>query len=231
MQGIRWVWFDVGATLVSEDDCVAERCRALAEELATHGIQTTADAVLRLQIERATAFESRPLFGALEALGLSPDQLDSVVRNGRWPRELEKPFPGALEAVEQLAARFSLGVVANQAAGSRDRLVRYGFMPFFSDALLSDEVGIEKPDARLFQMILERSGVSPEQIAVVGDRLDNDVAPARALGMRTIRVLQGVFRYQQPRSPDECPDVTVARVADVAGVLLRAGVEVRLPEP
>ncbi len=222
MQNVRWVWLDIGATLASEEACVAERCRALAEDLRAHGVYTTRDELVRLQEEAATAFHPRPLLGALDALHVPPTVRDQVAMSGRWPRELECPYPGALDAVRCLAERFSLGVVANQAAGSRDRLARYGFLPYLADALLSDELDIQKPDSRIFDLLLKRSAAPPERIVVVGDRLDNDVAPARSRGMKTVRVLQGVYRRQQSRSSDEQPDLTVPTIADVPAALFTA---------
>ncbi len=47
---------------------------------------------------------------------------------------------------------------------------------------------------------------------MIGDRLDNDIRPARLLGWKTIRVAQGFARFQSPRDPWEEPDRTVATV-------------------
>jgi FMN phosphatase YigB (HAD superfamily) len=58
---------------------------------------------------------------------------------------------------------------------------------------------------------------------MVGDRIDNDIAPARVLGMRTVLFRTGRHIAQQPRCADEAPD---AEVVDVAG--LRRALEVLL---
>ncbi|MBN9087607.1 MAG: HAD hydrolase-like protein [Reyranella sp.] len=58
-------------------------------------------------------------------------------------------------------------------------------------------------------------GVPPADCIVVADRLDRDIAPAKALGMATIRFRTGRYRKQKPRSPAETPD---AEVTDVAGL-------------
>jgi ribonucleotide monophosphatase NagD (HAD superfamily) len=56
---------------------------------------------------------------------------------------------------------------------------------------------------------------------MVGDRLDNDIAPAKRLGMQTIRVLQGFARHQRPRSAAEEPDHTIRAIADLSNEALR----------
>jgi len=49
----------------------------------------------------------------------------------------------------------------------------------------------------------------------VGDRIDNDIAPAKALGMVAIQLRGGRHRRQQPRSPAETPDAVVTDVREL----------------
>ena len=56
---------------------------------------------------------------------------------------------------------------------------------------------------------------------MIKDRLDNDVRPARLLGWKTIRVLQGFARFQSPRDGWDEPDLTVARVSRVTSALIK----------
>ena len=84
----------------------------------------------------------------------------------------------------------------------------------------SGDVGISKPDPAIFHMALEQAGCTPPEDAVmIGDRLDNDVRPAKALGFGTVRILQGPGRFQQPRDDAEIPDATVADLDELAEAL------------
>ncbi|HET7737663.1 MAG TPA: HAD hydrolase-like protein, partial [Tepidiformaceae bacterium] len=56
---------------------------------------------------------------------------------------------------------------------------------------------------------------------MVGDRIDNDVAPARALGMRAIRFRTGRHARQEPRSWEEAPDEDVASVGELRDAIWR----------
>jgi FMN phosphatase YigB (HAD superfamily) len=60
---------------------------------------------------------------------------------------------------------------------------------------------------------------------LVGDRLDNDIAPAKRLGMRTIRILQSYYATTEPRSPDEEPDATVASLSEIPLLLAGSGAD------
>ena len=64
-------------------------------------------------------------------------------------------------------------------------------------------------------------GVPPAKCIAVGDRLDKDIAPAKALGMATIRFRTGRHRRQKPRSPAETPDEEVTDVAELEAAILR----------
>jgi FMN phosphatase YigB (HAD superfamily) len=56
---------------------------------------------------------------------------------------------------------------------------------------------------------------------MVGDRIDNDITPARLLGMRTVLFRTGRHIEQQARSVDEVPDVEVRDVAGLEEALMR----------
>ncbi len=64
------------------------------------------------------------------------------------------------------------------------------------------------------------AGVPAAECIMVGDRLDLDIAPAKALGMATIRFRTGRYRKQKPRSPAETPDIEVTDVAELEAAIL-----------
>ena len=57
--------------------------------------------------------------------------------------------------------------------------------------------------------------VPPAECIFVGDRLDRDIAPARARGMATIQFRTGRWRQQRPRDASETPDAVVTDVAEL----------------
>ena len=78
-----------------------------------------------------------------------------------------------------------IGVIANQSPGSEERLTRWGLIPFISVCVASAEVGLEKPDPAIFDLALRHAGCAASEPVMIGDRLDNDIRPAR------LRVTEG----------------------------------------
>lgn len=104
--------------------------------------------------------------------------------------------PSALEAdvrpcLEELEGRYRLGIIANQPSAVRSALQRDALTAYFEVWGVSDDLGLQKPDPALFTQALQAAGVSGARAAMVGDRLDYDVRPAREAGMRTVWVLRG----------------------------------------
>jgi len=77
-------------------------------------------------------------------------------------------------------------VIANQPGLVRAELDQFGLTKYFSELVISDEVGLHKPDERIFKYALDKTGAKPWRCVMVGDRVDNDVRPAKLLGMRTV---------------------------------------------
>jgi putative hydrolase of the HAD superfamily len=128
---------------------------------------------------------------------------------------------GIPELLAELKARgLKLGLAANQPASTLERLDAAGIGPLFDDRSLSGTVGLLKPDVRLFLHACQALGVEPARCAMVGDRVDNDVVPARQLGMRAVLLRTGRHAAQRPRYPRELPDAEVYDVAGLRAALL-----------
>ncbi len=76
-------------------------------------------------------------------------------------------------------------------------------MDLGADAILISAVlGVEKPSTEFFDVVTAAAGCPPSEIAYVGDRLDNDVLPARQAGMRTVLLRRGPWGYLHAERPD-----------------------------
>jgi 8-oxo-dGTP diphosphatase/putative hydrolase of the HAD superfamily len=219
---IRWVFFDVGDTLLDEREAMFDWCGQVAAELTRRRQGTVAveAADVWLARERAYAeFAPDVLRRILEVLSFSIADADNVYRAARYPHALERPFADATAVLRQLATRFELGVIANQEGGVRDRLRGHGWASLFAVCVSSAEEGVKKPDPAIFRLALARAGCRADEAVMVGDRIDNDIAPARSIGMSTVRVRQGLARKQEPRRRAETPDVTIRRLRELPRVL------------
>ena len=83
--------------------------------------------------------------------------------------------PGARELVETLAGQYRLGMVTNGYSDSqRGRLAAAGWSDRFDPLLISEEVGVAKPDRRIFLMALEQLELGAAEVLYVGDSLSHD---------------------------------------------------------
>lgn len=216
---IRWVFFDLGNTLIDEKRAVDDRIGQIRRILSGLGKQVSVEAIEEAFEEASAEFAPRLITRALEKLLSDPADRDLVLERARYRKELEAPYPRAHELLAQLAAQYRIGVIANQSAGTETRLRTYGLASFIALCLSSAEIGLVKPDAAVFRLALDQAGCESYQAVMIGDRLDNDIRPAKLLGWRTIRVLQGFARGQVPRDAGEEPDFTVDSLSEVSRIL------------
>ncbi len=229
------VLFDLDDTL--HDDTATYRGAAgrVAHDVAgTHAIE--ADALLGAYVAQAETFwqslgaESlgTPLVdvrakmwrAALGAVGLSDEALAARcgVDYNRYRRELLQLWPGALELLARLRdGGCKLALITNGFAEThREKIALLALEDAFDEIFIADEVGLLKPDVRLFRLAAERLGVEANACAMVGDRFERDVRGAHDAGMFT--VWMNVRDETVPHSGPQ-PDAIVRRIAEVEGVL------------
>jgi HAD superfamily hydrolase (TIGR01549 family) len=124
---------------------------------------------------------------------LPEDRYEDVVARGRelWSYPPEALQPDVRAALEALDGTYRLGILANQERWIRTTMARDGIDGYFDLWTVSAEVGAEKPAPAIFAHALAQARVPPERCAMVGDRLDNDVIPAREQGLRGVWLLRG----------------------------------------
>ena len=210
---VEWLFFDMGSTLV--DDCAAYR------QWFANAAALTGGALSALDIEReycaGMARYQPTIAGQLRPYGFTGASAENL-----YPAELDQAYPEAQSLLERLAGSYKLGVIANQSPGSQARLQRYGLLSYFLVVVASAEAGVAKPDPRIFELALAEAGCTPTTALMIGDRPDNDIYPAKRLGLKTVRIRQGYAASQEPRSPDYEADVTVDHLTDLLPLFLAA---------
>ncbi len=137
---------------------------------------------------------------------------------GRRAFELRDGISDVLADLHQRGIK--LGLVANQPESTIQELNDHGVGKFFQHQAFSGTLGFRKPDVRLFLAACDAFKVQPDECVMVGDRVDNDIAPAATLGMYTVLLRTGRHHEQRPRSWDEIPDATVSNVEELHRALL-----------
>ncbi len=136
---------------------------------------------------------------------------------------LEQDAIPTLEALK--SSEFHLGVVSN-ASDSSDvsALVdKFGVQQYFDFILISADCGHRKPHPYIFELALANWNFMPDEIAMVGDRLDADISGARPLGIFTIWIKRRARQLDLPpaqSSQEVHPDATVQTLSEIPPLLL-----------
>jgi FMN phosphatase YigB (HAD superfamily) len=85
----------------------------------------------------------------------------------------------------------------------------------------SDDWGVSKPDPAFFRVLADATPCTPAEIVYVGDRIDNDLKPAKEAGMRTAFVRRGPWGYILENHPDmaTAADWRITTLAELPGLL------------
>jgi len=206
LTNISWVFFDIGSTLVDESKIYQRR---ISEAIEGSGV-TYAEFYGAM-----VGFYKQNKKGDLEAIKLFG------LKKTRWHSEDEMVYPQAKNCLARLKQKYKIGIIANQPTGTMQRLRNMGLIDYIDLVLSSDEEGIAKPDLRIFRLALERAGCSADSAVMIGDRLDNDIAPAKRIGMKTIWVRQGFGGLSTPKSEAETPDFIVYDLDEVCELFVQ----------
>ncbi len=202
----------VDAVVLALDELLAEQTHGPVDRAAVRGIYQ------RIRVEQAGSFRTALAVEILGDVALRDELQARTERHWRHPAgTMYAEVPAFLASMHGGA---TVGVLANQPAGVVDDLRRDGVDELIDVWGISGIVGHEKPSRELFYWALSQAGTTAERAVHIGNRLDNDVRPAAALGFGTVWLLRG----DAPPEPTEQqlaePDLVVDDLTGLAEVLL-----------
>ena len=200
MNKIKWIFFDIGSTLVDESAVYENRIKEI-----TQGNNIDKNEFVAKVIECAQT-SPKPIVSAAEDYGVNVPA---------WRHDLEVLYPDSKEVLQRLSQKYKIGIIANQDFGTEQRLTDFNVHQYINLVIASAEEGVAKPDLRIFQIALARADCKPEEAIMVGDRLDNDIIPANKIGMTTVWIKQGFGSYAEPKTVEEQPDYIVNNLAEI----------------
>jgi putative hydrolase of the HAD superfamily len=137
----------------------------------------------------------------LRLLGAKEDYADTITKI--YVREyphINSPVDGAVQLVKEASRRFKIGAVSNGLPDVQYRkLETIGIRDAFTCIVLSEEIGIRKPDPRIFQKAADLLGVPSAACLYVGDSYDSDIVGAKAAGMTTCWLCRDEAFPENPR--------------------------------
>jgi HAD superfamily hydrolase (TIGR01549 family) len=249
--GCRGVFFDLYGTLLVFGDVLAawdDWLSAFYVQLHTHGL-----AMSKAEFAEAcdgffgrpeppprgdglTLYERRLAVFARE-LGLIPtaETIRAAASEtiAAWGAHMPLD-PDAIPVLETLKPHRTLALVSNfdHPPHVHTILSETGLIEFFDAVVISGEVGVKKPDPRIFAPALQQTGLQPHEVVFVGDA-EGDVEGARAAGVRPILIQRGGvdkswvaddFRSDQQAPERAFDDVqTISSLPELLTILTREG--------
>lgn len=200
MEEIQWLFFDIGSTLADESEVYADIFRKIAESSGVSQEQV---------YRKAMEFYKQNMRGDREVARLLG------VDFPEWNPQLEVLYDDAKECLKALSEQYRIGIIANQIPGTAERLKAFGIGDYISVIAASSDEGVAKPDKRLFEIALEKAGCASENAVMIGDRIDNDIVPAKSVGMKTVWIKQGPGQYWDIKKKMEVPDYEVNCLSEI----------------
>ena len=204
MKGIQWLFFDVGSTLMNEEKAYLHRLKDIA-----NAVNEPIDKIY----DMAIAFYKENKKGDLEVMNLYG------LPKLKWYKEDEELYTDTVFVLDELSKRYQIGVIANQSLGTAERLKQKGILKYIDLVIASAEEGVAKPDKRIFEIALQRANCRPENAVMIGDRVDNDIVPAKKLGMKTVWIKQGFGKYWKIVDQEEIADYEIDNLTTLLSVL------------
>ncbi len=197
------VGFDLDDTLIDDVAATREGVSRLAQAWGVEDLEMLVDAW-----QEASAFHFQQFVDGRESLELNrARRVQDVARANGTPMDEDTAaefflvyrrgyeagwqcFKDTIPVLSRLADQgMKLGIITNgDGLTQRGKIRAVGLEPWFSLVVISGEFGRAKPDPSIFRHLLAEAKCAPEAALFVGDRLDKDVMPARALGMQAIHL-------------------------------------------
>ena len=209
---IRAIFFDVGETLIDEHRLYRDYAMRMGVTYEFF-LEKIEEAMARREPVRNVFAAVKPGFDFKAARAQREAEGKKFVIGAHDLYEDAAPTLAALKA-----KGYFIGIVGNQPATAEETLRASGLAADF--IATSEAWGVAKPDPAFFAKVIDAAGLDPGHIAYVGDRVDNDVVPARAAGMLPVLIRRGPWGRAQwgwPEATDA--HLRIERLTELADLL------------
>ena len=189
---IKYVFMDMGNVILNEDPLITFIFRNTYNHLKKYYLDSSFNDFLKELTELIEKNHSDPYFHLIKKY-LPEEEYNKKNRIYDYNtleiyEELNPLMPKVKELILELENDIKLGIIANQPKEGFELLEKYGLQDCFKDIFISEFVGYKKPDKKLFEYAVENAQVKAEECLMIGDRIDNDVIPAKSIGMKTLHL-------------------------------------------
>ena len=236
MTEIRGVFFDLYGTLLCYGNMEAAGeswFHTIRRELVTSGHAFDEETLIRLceefllqpeppvQDDGLTVYERRMRELVEElSLELQVEELRRISEASVAAWHAHTPLdPEAKSVLSELQGRYKLALISNfdHPPHVHRLLDELALRPFFDAVVVSGDIGVKKPDPAIFTPALEQTGLATDEAIFVGDSPEDDIAGARAAGLRPVLIQRSLDPAESEWTEDGVRVVT--RLREVIGLV------------
>ncbi|MHA1230467.1 MAG: TIGR02253 family HAD-type hydrolase [Candidatus Helarchaeota archaeon] len=133
-----------------------------------------------------------------------------------------KPFDDVIPFFEKIKHEYTSIKISILTDGLPDKqyekILRLGLHEYLNDIIISDEVGVRKPNVKLYKLALERLGMSPEEVIYVGDHYETDIIPPLKLGIHAVYIHRG-GKYDIKISREPKPEYEIHKLDELIKII------------
>ena len=142
------------------------------------------DKVSKENLRRGRLIDSFNFFDLIYTTEKIDEIADAYIQELPFDNHL---FEGALEILDYLILKYKLHIITNGFEEvQHKKLKNSGIYHYFSTVTTSEEVGLKKPNPKVFLTALNKANSLPTQSVMIGDSLEADILGANNIGMQTI---------------------------------------------
>lgn len=228
------IFFDLDDTLFSTSNFAARARRASVEAMVASGLRMDPDELLDELGEVIAEFSSNYNHHFDQLLrrvpksrykGVNPGIIVAagIIAYHETKASELVPFPDALALLralkdtEIIRGVITSGLTIKQA----EKILRLGIYEYLTDKALfiSEQIGINKPNPKLYKRACSDLNLKPAQCIYIGDRADRDIDPPKSIGMKAVHVRRG-GKHSDVRGRSE-PDYIIEDFYQFAEILAR----------
>ena len=188
---IKWIFFDIGNVILNDDPAMAVLYKYLHEAINRDCGNITFEELLYHREQSILHNRDGKHYNTVGIKFLGEVKWKKEFKSIRkklsdnWEK-LSPLLPGVTSVIKTLCRHYNLGLIANQPREVVSILKKHNLMQYFKVNGISALIGYQKPDERIFKYALKNANCKPEEAIMIGDRIDNDIVPAKTIGINTI---------------------------------------------
>ena len=216
---IKAVIFDLDETLYDGDELTQIGLSQAVKAMIGKGLNCNLDegrkkinAIIKENPLKDKFIELAMFFGPLN------DDIIEIGRDTYWNSDFDelKIYPEGFELLESIKNNFKNILITQGTSMQQNKKIDSLKIRDYFDHILIPKIGEKK---NCFLELLKNLNINPEEILVVGDRIDNEIKIGNELGMKTVRLVRGKYRFLEPRTQNENPDFQIKNLKGLFNLL------------